>query len=83
MTYSYQPLAWIVKPDGDHLFAEVATTIRRDDEGAGQFLRISQAPDSPKPGEICISLEEWPAIRNAIERAFETILADELTPPKK
>lgn len=74
--YEIQPLSWIVKPKGADLFADAVTRITRDDEAAGQFLLISQ--DRSEAGQIAISIEEWPAIKQAIETAFDAILADEL-----
>lgn len=76
--YEIQTRAWIVKPKGATIFDETATTIKRDDEGAGQFLKVVQHHDNIKPGEIQFGIEEWPAIKQAIETAFDQILADEL-----
>lgn len=76
--YQVQPFAWIVKPKGADLFAETVTKIERTDEAAGQFLLISQQDDQIKPGTIRLNMEEWPALKLAIEAAFDAILADEL-----
>jgi len=76
--YQVQPFAWIVKPKGVDLFAETVTKIERTDEAAGQFLLISQQDDQIKPGTIRLNMEEWPALRQAIDAAFDAVLADEL-----
>lgn len=71
--FQIQTLAWVVKAKGDTVDADTSTTITRTHEGDGQFLKVSQFG-----GEIEITLEEWPMIRQAIETAFDAILADEL-----
>ena len=54
--------------------SEYATNIEVEDEGAGEFLRLTQpfAPTESNPG-IAITPEEWPTLRNAIESAFAEI----------
>lgn len=74
--FEVQPFAWVVKPKGAAIFGETATTITRDDEGAGQYLVVSQCAD--KDQKIRITHEEWPALKSAIEAGFDQILADEL-----
>lgn len=76
--YEVQPLAWVVKPKGASLFANGVTTIKRDDEGAGQFVAVSQCSDDTKSGEVRFDVGEWPSIKQAVEAAFSEILADEL-----
>ena len=71
--FDLQPLAWVVKPKGESVDGDGATTITRTHDGDGQFLEISQFG-----GKIQIAQEEWPKIRNAIETAFLEIMADEL-----
>lgn len=73
MGFDVQTLAWVVKPKGATVDAETSTTITRLHEGDGQFLEVSQFG-----GKIQITIEEWPAIKTAIESAFDAILADEL-----
>jgi hypothetical protein len=73
MQFGIQPLAWVVKPKGHTVDGETSTTITRTHEGDGQFIVVSQFG-----GEIHITLEEWPAIKLAIETAVDVILADEL-----
>lgn len=76
--FEIQPLAWVVKPKGASLFANGVTTIKRDDEGDGQFIVVSQCDDSTKNGEVRFDVGEWPQIQKAVEMAINEILADEL-----
>lgn len=52
-----------VKPKDEPIYSENATAISLEDEGAGLFVTVSQ--DGRKIG---INPEEWPHIRDAIER---------------
>ena len=52
-----------VKPKGAPIFSENATVICLEDMAAGTFVTVSQ--DGSKIG---ITVEEWPHIRDAIER---------------
>jgi|CXWL01.1.fsa_nt_gi hypothetical protein len=65
--------ALIVLPAGEAIFSELATTVSIDDEAAGPFVVVSQ---DARDGEQKISLchEEWPAIREAIERQLAMCL---------
>jgi len=55
--------------------SEYATMIAVEDEGAGEFLLLTQPFASTKlsAGGIAISPEEWPTLRAAIEAAFAEI----------
>ena len=55
--------------------SEYATNIEIEDEGAGEFLVISQPFANVKlsAGGIAITAEEWPSLRAAIEAAFADI----------
>lgn len=60
---------WIkmaVVPKGEHLFSEYATDVEIVDEAAGEFLRVSQCRANDA-GHILIDVDEWPALRNAID----------------
>jgi hypothetical protein len=60
----------IVLPKGADIFAEGATRVELQDEGAGPFVAISQERDEPPGGrhEIRIDPDEWPQVRDAIEK---------------
>lgn len=57
-------------PQDSILECDETTTVRIIDDGAGEFLEISQyiIPEPGKIGKIQINdLEEWEAIKSAIE----------------
>lgn len=54
----------IVNKTGEPIFSETATKIEIDDEGGGEFLKISQGD----LGYIQITPEEWPFVRDQIEK---------------
>lgn len=56
-----------VTKKGAPIFDASSTTIEIDDEGGGEYLVISQNPDSGEQ-RIKIDPAEWPAIREAIDR---------------
>ena len=61
----------MIKPKGQPIFSEQATTIRLADEAAGNFIEIvQQRANHERQGEhvIQLTLEEWREIRPAIER---------------
>ncbi len=55
--------------------SDYATMIEVEDEGAGEFLVLTQPFANTKlaNGGIAISAEEWPSLRTAIDAAFEEI----------
>ena len=56
-----------VAPEDEPIFSELATSITIEDEGVGEFLKVSQINDHAKKGTIEITPEEWPTIRDAID----------------
>ena len=56
----------IVGVKGDQVFSESITEIEIIDEAAGEFLEISQ--DGRK---LRFDAEEWPHVRDAIEKMFK------------
>jgi hypothetical protein len=56
----------VVLPKGEPIFAERATTIEIDDEGSGEYLKVSQTL-SDGGVTIVIDVAEWPRIRDAID----------------
>ena len=57
-----------VAPDGADLYDDRSTHIEIDDEGGGEFIKVSQPCDK---AEIRIDADEWPAIRAAINSLFD------------
>ena len=48
----------------DSTLGEMATTVSIDDEGGGEYVKAEQT----NTGAILINPDEWPAIREAIDR---------------
>jgi hypothetical protein len=67
MEYEVRTTAVIVVPKGEPIFAEGATTVMIDDEATGEFLVLTQSDDSGDQS-IRIDPEEWPTLRDAINR---------------
>lgn len=72
MTYETRITRLTVLPKGEPLFAETATHIQIEDEAAGEFISIEQTHEDATSGKIVINTDEWPAIRDSVER----LLAD-------
>ena len=67
MTMETRITSLIVLPEGEPIFSERATIVRIEDEAGGEYIVVSQ--DSvPGRGNVAINPEEWPDIRDAIER---------------
>ncbi len=60
-------LSVVVAPEGEAIFSESATVVRSDDEGGGEYVVVSQE-GVPGRGNVAINPEEWPDIRDAIDR---------------
>jgi archaeosine-15-forming tRNA-guanine transglycosylase len=57
----------LVAKKGDPIFAEFTTRVRIEDEAGGEFVVVSQE-GTPEYGKIAINPDEWPAMREAIDR---------------
>ena len=68
--YTCHQLALIVRPKGEPIHSERATEIKVDDEGAGAYVVVDQHGRADV-GRICIDVEEWPALRDAINQQIE------------
>ena len=55
-----------VKPVGEPVYSEMATNISVDDEG-GEYVVLEQLRGS-KSESISINPEEWPTLRDAIDK---------------
>ena len=66
MTYETRTTKMIVGVKGEQIFDESTTEIEIVDEAGGEFLEISQ--DEQK---LRFDKEEWPHVRNAIEKMFK------------
>jgi len=67
----------IVKPHKEPIFSEQATIIALEDEAAGPYVTVSQSHEHPKIGFMA---DEWPAIKEAIERMLEVCAEQEVKP---
>lgn len=65
--YEIRTTALTVAPVGDPTYSEMATTVEICDEAAGEFVEVAQH-GRVDIGKIMINPEEWPAIREAIDR---------------
>lgn len=74
------PVALMVRPVGEPIYSEMATTIRLDDETDGPYIIIEQS-GRMDIGKVAINPEEWPAIRDAVEQMFA--LCNEIDGEKK
>ena len=59
--------------EGEDLCSEKNTFVEIVDEGAGEFLSITQHSDNCAEGEIRINKDEWPAIKGAIDEMAERV----------
>jgi hypothetical protein len=66
MTYETRTTKVIVGVKGEQIFDDSVTEIEIVDEAGGEFLEISQ--DEQK---IRFDAEEWPHVRDAIEKMFK------------
>ncbi len=67
MKYETRVTALVVLPVGQPTFSEMATTVEIADEAAGEFVEVKQR-GRIDIGKIQINPEEWPALRDAIDR---------------
>ena len=65
--HEIRAVKWIVVPKGGMRHDEQAIEIEIDDEGAGEFVRVS-SPDEPS---VAIDPAEWATVRQAIDYAIE------------
>ena len=72
MNYIQQTVSMCIRPKGDPLFSEQATTITMVDDAAGAYIEISQDQSAGKQ-TIGIDAEEWPALKLAIEEMLEIV----------
>ena len=57
-----------VAPEGADLYDDRSTHVSIDDEGGGEFIKVSQPSCA---AEIRFDTAEWPIIRAAIDNIFE------------
>ena len=58
-----------IMPKGEPIFSDQATVIEIDNEASGEFVVVSQpAMIGDYEGKVCIDAENWPALKDAIEK---------------
>ena len=65
--YEIRATKLIVAPEGEQVYSEMCTAVEIKDEAAGEFVLVSQTGRTDI-GQVAISPEEWPKIRDAIDR---------------
>ena len=65
--YEIRATKLIVAPECEQIYSEMVTSVEIKDEAAGEFVMVSQSGRTDI-GQIAISPEEWPTIREAIDR---------------
>lgn len=78
--YTRRPTRWHVAPEGEPTYSELATEIRLDDEGEGEYVVLAQGRSNT--GEVSINPEEWPALSDAIGHAMSHCLCSETQPAR-
>lgn len=66
MTYETRVLTIAVMPPGEAIYSERVTEVAVVDEASGEYVEVRQ--DGPGLGKIAIDPDEWPVLRDAIDR---------------
>ena len=74
MEYEVKTTEKVVKPKGEQVFSINATTIRIEDEVAGEFVTLSQSGDE-KENTIAIEKEDWELIKGVVDEMMKTVEA--------
>jgi len=69
--YEVRAVSYIIAPKGAGLHDERATLIELSDEGAGEFVEVTQAG-----GGIRFDKDEWPGIVQLIEAMMKSVRDD-------
>ena len=65
--YETRTMRLLVIPKDQPSFSEIGTTITIVDESGVEFVEVEQSGRTDI-GKICITHEEWPMLRDAIEK---------------
>lgn len=71
--YEIRPISWVIYPEGEPLYSEMATKISIVDESAGEYVEVEQNGHVDL-GKILITRDEWPMLRAAIDTAVDFCL---------
>lgn len=73
MKYESRITRYTIAPVDEPIFSEMATHIEIEDESGGEFVVIGQCNEHSKDGKIAIDPEEWPLIRDTVEKLMATL----------
>ena len=76
MKYETRVAKLVVLPVGQATYSEMATEIEICDEAAGEFVEVAQH-GRVDIGKIQINPEEWPSLREAIDRMIKACRKDD------
>lgn len=65
--YHTRPISWIVKPESEPIFSEMAIRVSIVDEAGGEFLEITDG----RQQTIRVDPIEWPELKQTIEAAIK------------
>ena len=74
MEYEVKTTEKIVKPKGEPIFHINSTGIAIEDEGAGEYITITQHPDEGEQ-KIGVELEDWELIKGVVDEMMKTVEA--------
>lgn len=66
--YETRTTCIIVNLKTEPTFSEAAISVKIDDEGAGEFVRVEHVGGTPPLGYVLIDRDQWPMLRDAIDR---------------
>lgn len=68
MTLTERMTQLTLAPEGEPIFSEQAFVIQIEDDAGGEYLSVQSNDEQCTNGQIRLSPEEWPALRDAIDR---------------
>jgi hypothetical protein len=74
MEYEAKITEYTVKPVEEQTFSINATIIRIADEGAGEFITLSQETDT-RESIIAVEKEDWELIKGVVDAMMKTVEA--------
>ena len=64
-------IKWVVGAVDEAVDSEALTSVEIIDEGAGEFVQVSQSDEDGVETNIKINPDEWPELLNAISHAIK------------
>jgi hypothetical protein len=72
MKFTTRPIEWCIFPEGKNKYDDLTTHVKIVDEGAGEFVNVTQPFIDDYEG-VSFSLDEWESIKECVEGAFKEI----------